>query len=242
MIESAKIFEEIVQKRKSYRVFDSENPISDEIVKRSLERAILSPNSSNMQLWEFYIVSKKEDIEEISKICLNQNGAKTASQIIVFVARPDKWKERQEANIKNLDAIIKDKTTKKAKMAFGYYNKIIPLFYETSFPLVRNFVKSIITWKKSRNKPFYRDSSTKDVVIVAQKSVALAAQTFMLSIAAEGYDSLPMEGIDSVRMKAFLNLPKTAHINMTISVGKGMPEGIYGPRFRIPYNEVVFKV
>jgi hypothetical protein len=28
---------------------------------------------------------------------------------------------------------------------------------------------------------------------------------------------------------------------MIISVGKGTEEGIWGPRFRVPYEEVVFK-
>ena len=37
------------------------------------------------------------------------------------------------------------------------------------------------------------------------KSVGLAAQTFMLSIAAEGYDSCPMEGFDSKKLKSFLS-------------------------------------
>jgi hypothetical protein len=28
---------------------------------------------------------------------------------------------------------------------------------------------------------------------------------------------------------------------MIIAVGKGTPEGVWGPRFRIPYEEVVFE-
>jgi nitroreductase len=62
----------------------------------------------------------------------------------------------------------------------------------------------------------------------------------MLSIAAEGFESCPMEGFDSKRVKKLLNLPAGAEINMIISVGKGTQEGIWGPRNRVPYNEVVF--
>jgi len=236
------IFEEIVQERKSYRVFDPENPIKDETVERSLKRAILSPNSSNMQLWEFYIVKKKEDKEQLAKICLNQSGARTASQLIVFVARPDKWKERQKSILKHLDETLKDKNSQKAKMAYNYYTKIMPLFYETSFAFLRDKVKGIVMGYKARKKPFFRDALSKNVEIVAQKSVSLAAQTFMLSITSEGFDSLPMEGFDSVRLKKFLKLPKKAQINMVIAVGKGLPEGIYNERFRIPYKEVVFEL
>jgi nitroreductase len=48
-----------------------------------------------------------------------------------------------------------------------------------------------------------------------------------------------MEGFDAVRVKQALNLPRGAEINMIISVGKGTPEGIWGPRNRVHYNEVV---
>ena len=63
----------------------------------------------------------------------------------------------------------------------------------------------------------------------------------MLSIAAEGFESCPMEGFDEKRVKQALNLPCGAEINMIIAVGKGTPEGVWGPRFRIPYEEVVFE-
>ncbi|MFN5335431.1 MAG: nitroreductase family protein, partial [Bacteroidota bacterium] len=71
------------------------------------------------------------------------------------------------------------------------------------------------------------------------KSCALAAQTFMLSIAAEGFHSCPMEGFDEKRVKKFLGLPNGAEINMIISVGLGTESGIWGNRYRVPYDEVV---
>lgn len=238
----AKIFDEIVEHRKSFRVFDAENPIPDEVVKRSLERAILSPNSSNMQLWEFYIVKKEADIKALGEICMGQSGAKTASQMVVFVCRPDKWKHRQQALIKNLDNNFENREAPGAKGAYMYYEKLIPLLYNTSFSFFKDIGKSLFVWYKGLKAPFVRDILGKDIPIIANKSTALAAQTFMLSISAEGYDSLPMEGFDSKRLKKMLNLPKEAAINMVVSVGKGKPEGLYGPRFRIPFNEVVFEV
>ena len=50
-----------------------------------------------------------------------------------------------------------------------------------------------------------------------------------------------MEGFDQVRVKIHLNLPSGAEINMIIGVGKGTEQGIWGPRFRVPYEEVVFE-
>jgi nitroreductase len=78
--------------------------------------------------------------------------------------------------------------------------------------------------------------------IVVHKSAALACQTFMLSMKAEGFDSCPMEGFDSIRVKEFLKLPKGAEICMIISVGTAKPQGIYGRRVRIPKEEVIFEL
>jgi len=74
---------------------------------------------------------------------------------------------------------------------------------------------------------------------VAHKSCALAAQTFMLAMAEQGYDTCPIEGLDSRRMKRLLNLPSGAEINMAISCGirKG-DDGIWGERCRVPFEEV----
>lgn len=66
------------------------------------------------------------------------------------------------------------------------------------------------------------------------KSVALAAAQFMLAIQAAGFDSCPMEGLDPSMVRALFDLPQEASVVMAISVGQGIPEGLYGPRYRFP--------
>lgn len=46
--------EEVLNFRRSVRVYDREKPIDAEKVKKCLELATLAPSSSNMQLWEFH--------------------------------------------------------------------------------------------------------------------------------------------------------------------------------------------
>jgi len=244
MKKHADIFNEIVNNRRSYRLFDTEFLLPKEVVQRSLERAIKSPNSSNMQLWEFYRVKSKQAVEEVAKICLDQRGAKTASEIVVFVARPDLWKKRQKFHLERIDKsqINIDNTRLFTSSERNYYQKLMPIFYNTSFSFIKDIYKSVFVWFKSINKPFIQDVYSKFIPLVVHKSTALAAQTFMLSITAEGYASVPMEGLDSKRMKKFLKLPKGAQINMAIAVGRGMDEGLRGERIRLPYNEVVFDV
>ena len=52
-----KTFEEIVHYRRSVRHYQNVE-IDTEKVKHCIELATLSPNSSNMQLWEFYHVTE----------------------------------------------------------------------------------------------------------------------------------------------------------------------------------------
>ncbi|MEK9782612.1 MAG: nitroreductase family protein, partial [Flavobacteriales bacterium] len=90
-------------------------------------------------------------------------------------------------------------------------------------------------------KTTYREVRQSDMRIVAHKSTALAAQSFMLSMAAKGYDTCPMEGFDSKRLKQVLSLPATVEINMVVSCGIRKEEGIYGERFRVPFEKVYHK-
>ena len=62
--------EEVLNYRRSVRVFDKTKPLDPEKVKHCLELATLAPNSSNMQLWEFYQVIQPELLAKISKPAL----------------------------------------------------------------------------------------------------------------------------------------------------------------------------
>ena len=99
-------FNEIVLRRRSNRKYDSDVKVPAEVIKRSLERAILSPNSSNMQLWEFYWIRSEEMKKRFVDLCLGQSAAKTAQELVVFVTRQDLWKKRAKWNYENVKKIL----------------------------------------------------------------------------------------------------------------------------------------
>jgi nitroreductase len=233
-------FDEIIEKRRSNRKFDENIEVPNEVIQKSLERAILSPNSSNMQLWEFYWIQDPVEREKYTALCLGQSAAKTAKQIVVFVTRADLWKHRANWNYERVKEGIKGEPNKLQKRGLDYYTKLMPLAYRSDFFGFWAFVRRCISFFGGLSKPFYRMGGKADQRVTVHKSCALAAQTFMLSIAAEGFESCPMEGFDAKRVKKALNLPSGAEINMIISVGKATSEGVWGPRNRVPYNEVVF--
>lgn len=77
--------EEVLNFRRSVRRYDKNKPIDPEKVKHCLELATLAPNSSNMQLWEFYQITNPGLMAKVSEACLGQSAASTASEIIVLL-------------------------------------------------------------------------------------------------------------------------------------------------------------
>ena len=94
-------------------------------------------------------------------------------------------------------------------------------------------------------RPMMLEVSESDVRVVVHKSCALAAQTFMIAMANEGYDTLPLEGLDSRRLKRLLKLPHGAEINMVISCGiRNGNKGIWanGAEFRLKRSIITFNL
>ncbi len=242
---SEKTVSEAISYRRSVRIFKEAETLDTEKVKSCIENATLAPTSSNLQLWEFYHITNPETIKKLTYACLNQNAAKTAKQLVVVVARRDLWKKRAQANISFLENMYgnkpKESYTKREKFALNYYKKIIPTVYFDFLGII-GFFKYIIFNIIGLFKPVYRQVRKSDLRIVAHKSAALAAQNFMLSMAAIGYDTCPMEGSDTLRVKKILNLPSSAEITMVIGCGVRDNKGIYGPRFRVPLNEVYTEI
>lgn len=241
-----KTVSEAIAYRRSVRIYDAEKTINKNVVKKCIEQAVLAPNSSNMQLWEFYHITSKDIIDKIAPFCFNQNAARTAQQLVIFVTRKDLWKQRAKANLKFMDATFgannpKSGQTKREKVARNYYGKIIPFAY-TDFLGILGFFKYLMILVVGLFKPIYREVRQSDMRIVAHKTCGLAAQNFMISMAAAGYDTCPMEGSDTWRVKRLLGLPSGAEINMIVSCGIRKPEGVYGERFRIPFKEVYKEV
>jgi len=236
---------EAIAYRRSTRVY-KEEPIDTEKVRQCLVNASLAPTSSNLQLWEFYHITTKETLEKMAVACFNQSAAKTAQQMVVVVARKDLWRKRAKANLKHLNKVYdKDNLTerdlKRKKMVNTYYGKLIPTIY-TDFLGILGGIKYVIFQFIGLFKPIYRQTRASDMRVVAHKSAGLAAENFMISMAAIGLDTCPMEGSDTLMVKRILGLPAGAEINMVIGCGIRDNKGVYGERFRIPFEEVYFKM
>lgn len=234
-------FEELVNYRRSVRYYKTV-AIDPEKVKHCLELASLAPNSSNMQLWEFYHITGPELLKQVAVACLNQTTAITAQQIVVFVTRQDLHRKRAknvlELETKNiLKNSPKEKHEKYIKLRKLYYSRAMPFLYTRFFGIL-GLLRILLVNLIGLFRPMFYQVTENDQRVVVHKSCALAAQTFMLAMANEAYDTCPLEGFDSRKIKHILQLPFGAEINMVISCGIREEKGIWGDRMRIPFNEV----
>ncbi len=238
-------FEKVVRHRRSIREYKNA-PIDAEIVKKCIELATLAPNSSNMQLWEFYHITDKNTLKKLAEACLGQGAATTAQQMVVFVTRRDLYKKRakqmlelETLNVKKNSPL--DRQPHRIKRWQMYYNNVIPILYSSFFGII-GFFRKILVNIVGLFRPIVYQVSESDVRIVVHKTCALAAQTFMLAMANEGYDTCPMEGFDSKMVKRILKLPYGAEINMIVSCGIRSENGVWGDQMRVPFEEVYKKL
>jgi nitroreductase len=242
-VTNEKTVSEAIKYRRSVRVFKKES-IDDEKVRECIHLATLAATSSNMQLWEFYHVVSAEILQQLTAASFNQGAARTAQQMVVVVARKDLWKKRAQSNIAFLKSQYGDKPaseySKREKFALNYYQKIVPSIY-FDFLGILGMAKFLAFQMIGLFRPIYRQARQSDIRIVAHKSAGLAAQNFMISMSAINYDTCPMEGFDSLLVKKALHLPSSSEINMIIACGLREENGVYGERFRVPFEEVYFK-
>ena len=232
-------FFDLIRRRRSVRKFTNES-VPNEVITKALKSALLAPNSSNLQPWEFYWVKDKKNKKNLIKACFSQNAAKTAQELIVAVSRIDTWKRNSRLILEN----YKEKG-KQIPIVKKYYGLLVPLFYTHDkfgiFGLIKYFLYFFISivglFKPIPRGPIFRH----DLFEIVTKTTALACQNFMMALVAEGYDSCPMEGFDHKRVKKILKLNYSSHVVMVLGVGKADTKGIYGKRFRID-DKLVIKV
>lgn len=230
------VFDQIVRSRRSVRVFLPE-PLPNQILEHCLECALLAPNSSNLQTWDFYVVDSEAKRKAVNEACLSQPAATTAARIIICVVHPHRWREHAS----EMHALLESSGAPPS--ALKYYNKIIPLALRAgplgSFHLVKKIGVTILGFFKPTPR---EPTSHADIRVWAHKSAALACENLMLALRANGYDSCPMEGLDSSRLKKILGLARSSEIVMAIGAGKRSPKGIYGPQIRFPKERFIHHI
>lgn len=226
-------FFDVVASRRSVREFTTES-VPVDVVDKALDAALLAPNSSNLQTWEFYVVRDPAKKQALVKACLSQTAARTAQELIVAVANPAKWKVN--------NAEIHRRLTGAGAPApvLHYYGKLMPFVYGMQLlaPLKWVLFNVLGLFKPTPRRPW----SPRDRAEVCIKSCALGCQNLMLAFRAQGFDTCPMEGFDESRVARLLGLRRGSRVVMVVAVGKRAPAGVWGEQMRLPRDGSVLAV
>jgi nitroreductase len=199
--------------------------------------AVLAPNSSNTQTWDFYWAHSPDLKKRLAHACLDQSAAKTCSDLVVVAANAKRWRRSIQRLIEFNEKVDAPKSVK------FYYKDIVPRVYRHKFfnlhlPL-KKLIFAIIGWFRPVPR---RPLSKRDVQELCVKSAALAAENFALAITAQGFGTCMMEGFDERRVQKYLNLTRSDRIVMVIAVGSISQDGKWGPRYRLPNEEVIHRL
>lgn len=155
--------------------------------------------------------------------------------MVIFVVRPDLYRERADAvlafektNIPTYSPV--HKVADRLKQGEYYHRHLMPLIYSQSLLLSKTRTALVCAIQKVR--PMQTNLSHDDMRVVVHKSCGLVA------MAERGLDTCPLEGFDESRVKQILSLPRFAEINMVVACGHRSDKGVWGERFRVPFDDV----
>ena len=229
-------FKKVVQSRRSVRKF-TKKTIPAEVLDDCLDLALLAPNSSNLQPWTFYVVQNPAKKKQLVKACLSQLAAKTASELIVCVARTDRIDEMAKMNISEFPF-------PEAPAAVQKYDKFIPYNDKTGyFIALGNFKKVAFKVARTLDKQLPVTAfNPADAKLWASKTTALACENLVLALRAYGFDSCMMEGFDEPMVNKILNLNDQQYPVMVIAAGERAVDGVFFPQYRFDRELFIQKV
>lgn len=226
-------FRKVVMSRRSVRRFD-DTPLPDAVLNDCIDMALLAPNSSNLQPWEFHVVRTPALRKELAAACLGQNAAKTAQALVVIVARLDTWEEHCDLMLESWPQ------TAVPKVVDNYYRRWARLHYNQGPLNLLGHGKRVFAAVAGVKRPMPRGPFTHaDMKVWAAKTVALASENFMLALRAHGFDSCPMEGFDEHRVNRILDLPANGFVVMIVGCGHRAADGVYHPCIRFERERFV---
>lgn len=229
-------FRKIVESRRSVRRFTDE-AIPDDVVDDCLDMALVAPNSSNMQMWNFYRVVNPAKKKKMGEACLGQNAATTAAELIVCTGSTTNWKKHSAEMLDHWpeETVPKIVETYYKKAAYIHYGNIPADVFGHAKKFLRDVVGVV------RPSPRWPNNQA-DMRVWAAKSVALACENMMLGFRAYGYDSCPMEGFDEARVKKICGIKRNEFVVMVIGAGRQHEKGIYHKQFRFARERFVHEI
>ncbi|MCK5860829.1 nitroreductase family protein [Abyssibacter sp.] len=228
-----------VTTRRSIRQF-TEEPIPEDVLQDCLDMALLAPNSSNLQMWNFYRVTTPDKRAQLVKACMSQKAAKTAAELIVCTGHTRNWRRHAK------EILVQWPGGNPPKVVQQYYGGLAQFMYGT-VPLdmlgLGARAKKTVRDAIGLVRPMMRTPNTgTDMQLWAAKSVALACENLMLALRAYDFDSCPMEGFDEDRVRRICGYGRHEFTVMVIAAGRRHEKGIYHEQIRFDRTRFVHEI
>lgn len=231
-------FDRVVRRRRSIRRF-SKRPVAAEDVNDVIDAALLAPNSSNLQPFEFVWVRSADKKKALVEACLSQSAARTAQELVVAVARWDRWDETRREYLTWLE-----QQNGIPKPVMLYYRGLANTLYSQGPFSVAGTARKVVTTVSGLFRAVPRGPvSNEDMRVWAVKTTALACENLMLAAVAKGLDSCPMEGMDSVRVGRIIGATGSKwDIPMVIGLGYRAETAIWATQWRRDRDKLVREI
>ena len=197
-----------------------------------------APSSFNMQPYRLFWIESPERLKAVSKLCLGQNPAQTASALVVAVAdigSLHSTAQLQAAWMRQAGFSAKKINEYECTARIGRI-----LFMPGPLHLFATFKRMLFRLLHVLMTAGMPPLTRRDIFKWAGKSTALACQNLMIAAEVLGLNTCPMEGFDGVRLLRDLGLSRKHHeIVMVIAIGKKSADYIEQPQWRRPLEATV---
>ena len=223
--------------RRAVKVFEPIE-IPEVLREQILDAARHAPSSFNLQPYKFYWVWSAAKKLAITKLCLGQKPAETASALVVAEADLASLSATSQAQLEWMrrSNFSEEKTHDYERTAKIGRILFMPGPLQVFAAIKWAVFRMLNLWKVLGMPPLFR----KDLFKWATKSTSLACQNLMIAAEALGMNTCPMEGFDGRRLLQFLGLSRRHHeIVMVIAIGKKSRVHHEAPQWRRPLEVTV---
>jgi nitroreductase len=204
-------FKEVINKRRAVNFFDSQKPVTDQLIKEIVDMAAKAPSSFNLQPWSVMIIKDQEEKMRLRKLAWDQPKVSEAPVIFIVLADRDAWKEGHPFAEKNFKEMVK---------AGGMGQEQHDWFL--------NACKSLYGETEEKQQAF------------ACKNTGFFAMALMFAAKDLGLDTHPMDGFDHDGVRKAFRIPENYWIPLLLAVGHfDEKKELLPPKWRKTFEEIV---
>jgi nitroreductase len=229
---------EAIFQRRAVKVFEPVK-ISGELREQILNAARHAPSSFNSQPYRFYWVESAEEKTAVTKLCLGQKPAETASALVVAVADIGSLSATSQGQLEWMRG--RSEFSQEKILDYQRTAKIGRILFMPGPFGIFGAVKWGMFWLLNLWKVMgMPPTSRQDLFKWATKSTSLACENLMIAAEALGINTCPMEGFDGRRLLKYLGLSARYHeIVLVIAIGKKSRAYVGPPQWRRPLDATV---